>query len=160
MMEQLISSWEEYKKDDVLQAVVPPGTAFLPDPQRPHWQADIIHKIVGLGNPGAKYNGTRHNTGFMALDALAEKLGARVERLQFKALTGDAVIGDGEIPRPAFQDLCHCHFTVFPGCCQYIHAKETKSGQARPYPFSFSSSQTDPDFCGCGLSPCLYRFFR
>ena len=48
--------------------------------------------IVGLGNPGAKYNGTRHNTGFMALDALAEALGVRVEKLQFKALTGDAVI--------------------------------------------------------------------
>jgi len=48
--------------------------------------------IVGLGNPGPKYNGTRHNTGFMALDALAEKLGARVEKLRFQSLCGDAVI--------------------------------------------------------------------
>ncbi len=52
----------------------------------------VEYLIVGLGNPGAKYNGTRHNTGFMALDALAEALGVRVEKLQFKALTGDAVI--------------------------------------------------------------------
>ena len=57
----------------------------------------VEYLIVGLGNPGAKYNGTRHNTGFMALDALAEKLGARVERLQFKALTGDAVIGEKRV---------------------------------------------------------------
>jgi len=53
----------------------------------------VEYIIVGLGNPGKKYDGTRHNTGFMALDALAERLGARVEKLQFKSLCGDAAIG-------------------------------------------------------------------
>lgn len=52
----------------------------------------VEYIIVGLGNPGRKYDGTRHNTGFMALDLLAEKLGVRVERLRFKGLCGDAVI--------------------------------------------------------------------
>ncbi|MDD4333388.1 MAG: aminoacyl-tRNA hydrolase [Patescibacteria group bacterium] len=33
--------------------------------------------IVGLGNPGDKYKSTRHNAGFMAVDALAEKLGLK-----------------------------------------------------------------------------------
>ncbi len=49
--------------------------------------------VVGLGNPGAKYQGTRHNIGFEALDALAEEAGARVDRLRFQALCGDALVG-------------------------------------------------------------------
>lgn len=50
--------------------------------------------IVGLGNPGREYENTRHNAGFLALDALAEKLGAKIDRLKFKSLCGDARIGD------------------------------------------------------------------
>ena len=61
--------------------------------RKPAPAGPVEYLIVGLGNPGPKYNGTRHNAGFLALDALAEKLGTRVEKLQFKALTGDAVIG-------------------------------------------------------------------
>lgn len=49
--------------------------------------------VVFLGNPGAKYTGTRHNAGFLAADALEKKLGVRIDRLRFRALTGRAVIG-------------------------------------------------------------------
>ena len=42
--------------------------------------------IAGLGNPGREYEKTRHNTGFRAMDILAEKLGVRVDRLKFQGL--------------------------------------------------------------------------
>ena len=48
--------------------------------------------IAGLGNPGPKYEHTRHNAGFMAVDALADKLGAKIGRLRFQALCGEAMI--------------------------------------------------------------------
>jgi PTH1 family peptidyl-tRNA hydrolase len=48
--------------------------------------------IVGLGNPGVQYENTRHNAGFMAVDTLAQKYNVQIKKLQFKALTGEAVI--------------------------------------------------------------------
>ena len=54
-----------------------------------------MYIIVGLGNPGKKYEHTRHNMGFLALDLLADKYGIKVDRLKFKALTGEGRI-DGK----------------------------------------------------------------
>ena len=48
--------------------------------------------VAGLGNPGAKYENTRHNVGFLSLDRMAEKLGFRIDRLRFQSLTGEAMI--------------------------------------------------------------------
>lgn len=42
--------------------------------------------IVGLGNPGTKYENTRHNAGFMAIDTLAEKYKTDVKKIKFKSL--------------------------------------------------------------------------
>ena len=48
--------------------------------------------IVGLGNPGKKYENTRHNAGFIMIDALADKYGIRVAEKKHKALCGAGVI--------------------------------------------------------------------
>lgn len=49
--------------------------------------------IAGLGNPGDKYQMTRHNAGFLTVDYLAEQYGARIDRAKFHALCGEATIG-------------------------------------------------------------------
>ncbi len=52
----------------------------------------VEYLIVGLGNPGPEYDNTRHNTGFMALDTIAKAYNAEIKKIQFKGLTGRAVI--------------------------------------------------------------------
>jgi PTH1 family peptidyl-tRNA hydrolase len=45
--------------------------------------------IVGLGNPGSKYQWTRHNAGFMVLDRLADVAGISVARKKFSGFYGE-----------------------------------------------------------------------
>ena len=49
--------------------------------------------IVFLGNPGPRYQGTRHNAGFMAADAMEKLKGLRINRSRFKALTAECDMG-------------------------------------------------------------------
>lgn len=50
--------------------------------------------IVGLGNPGQEYSQTRHNVGFMAIDALAARLGASAWRGKFDAEIAEVRFGN------------------------------------------------------------------
>ena len=59
--------------------------------------APISWIIVGLGNPGEEYRNTRHNAGFLTIDALAESLGLHIDRMKFHALTIEATIGDTRV---------------------------------------------------------------
>ena len=51
--------------------------------------------IVGLGNPEKKYENTRHNIGFAAIDYIAEKVGININTGKYKALIGSGYI-EGE----------------------------------------------------------------
>ena len=53
--------------------------------------------LVFLGNPGPKYAGTRHNAGFMAGEALAKKLGVKINRARWRALTATAELGGQKV---------------------------------------------------------------
>ncbi len=54
-----------------------------------------MYIIAGLGNPGRKYVGTRHNMGFEAIDAVAAKYNIDIKKAKFNALYGEGII-EGE----------------------------------------------------------------
>ncbi|WP_273837102.1 aminoacyl-tRNA hydrolase [Guptibacillus sedimenti] len=48
--------------------------------------------IVGLGNPGKKFNNTRHNVGFMAIDQLAKEMGIALDQKKFQGIYGKGMV--------------------------------------------------------------------
>lgn len=55
-------------------------------------KSNIDYLVVGLGNPGAKYDKTRHNVGFAAIDHISVKQGITLKKLKFSALQEKCVI--------------------------------------------------------------------
>lgn len=53
--------------------------------------------VVGLGNPGTKYAGTRHNVGFRALDQHSKQAGVAIDKMKFKALIGEGSLGGARV---------------------------------------------------------------
>ncbi len=52
----------------------------------------VEYIIVGLGNPGQEYEKARHNAGFMTIDYIAGRCGARIDRAKFSALVSETTI--------------------------------------------------------------------
>ena len=53
--------------------------------------------VAFLGNPGRRYDGTRHNAGFLAAAAMEKEKGIRIKRIRFHALTASAVLGGAKV---------------------------------------------------------------
>ncbi len=53
--------------------------------------------IVGLGNPGGKYEMTKHNMGFLAIDSLLNSLGLDAKKIKFKSLYAETIIGSEKV---------------------------------------------------------------
>ena len=57
----------------------------------------IEYIVAGLGNPGDKYKYNRHNAGFMCVDYISQKIGAKVNKIKYKSVCGEAVINGHRI---------------------------------------------------------------
>jgi PTH1 family peptidyl-tRNA hydrolase len=57
----------------------------------------VQYLIVGLGNPDKKYENTRHNAGWLAIDHISEKLDCKVNRIKFKSFVGECTINNTKI---------------------------------------------------------------
>lgn len=54
--------------------------------------AAVEYIIVGLGNPGSKYENTRHNAGFLTLDRLADRLNVKINKIKYKSLCCETML--------------------------------------------------------------------
>jgi PTH1 family peptidyl-tRNA hydrolase len=61
-------------------------------PERRGTPADLL--VVGLGNPGSEYEGTRHNVGVEVVQLLAARHGASLRRTKDRALAAEVTVGD------------------------------------------------------------------
>lgn len=56
-----------------------------------------MYVILGIGNPGKKYEGTRHNIGFIAMDYMESKYGIKINKIKHKALIGEGNIAGEKV---------------------------------------------------------------
>lgn len=56
-----------------------------------------MYLIVGLGNPGKEYAGTRHNAGYEVVELLAERLNVKLNKLKFNSVYGETFINGEKV---------------------------------------------------------------
>ena len=64
---------------------------------RKSFGGSVEYLVVGLGNPDKKYENTRHNCGWLAVDYISEKLGCKVNKIKFKSFVGECKIGGKKV---------------------------------------------------------------
>ena len=75
--------------------------------------------VVGLGNPGTKYETTRHNAGFLFITYLEDKLNFKAKKLKFHALMGDAKIGSSKVLFMKPQTMMNNSGTAVAECAKF-----------------------------------------
>lgn len=60
-------------------------------------EGDRMYVIVGLGNPGRKYDKTKHNIGFHVVDYISKKHGIKVNKIKYKAIIGEGMIAGEKV---------------------------------------------------------------
>ena len=61
------------------------------------FSSSVEYLVVGLGNPDKKYENTRHNAGWLALDYIAEKFSCNVNKIKYKSFIGECNIGGKKV---------------------------------------------------------------
>lgn len=65
--------------------------------KKPAFTSSPEFLVVGLGNPDKNYTLTRHNSGYLCVDYMAEKLDFKINRIKFKSLVADTKIGSHRV---------------------------------------------------------------
>lgn len=78
-----------------------------------------MYLIVGLGNPGSKYDGTRHNVGFEAIDRISREYDIPVTHQEHKGLTGKGIIEGSKVMLVKPQTYMNCSGECVIELCQY-----------------------------------------
>ena len=63
------------------------------------FSSSVEYLVVGLGNPDKKYENTRHNAGWLALDYIAEKFSCNVNKIKYKSFIGECNIGSKKVKK-------------------------------------------------------------